>query len=90
MALFQRHYSWPSPVRSIGLSISDFVYENMPVQLDLYHSHQTAAQREKLAKTVDSLRHRFGSGCVQRAIVLLDRELTHAAPEQEFALHFKR
>ena len=88
--LFRRHYDWTSPVRSIGLSISDFVYESTPVQLDFYHSYQTAVQQEKLAKTVDSLRSRFGNGCVQRAIVLLDRELTHTPPEQEFAMHFRR
>lgn len=89
MELFHRHYSWTTPVRSIGLSISDFVYENVPVQLDFYHSHQTTMQQEKLAQTVDNLRRRFGNNCVQPAIVLMDRELTHTQPGREFAMHFK-
>lgn len=90
MELFRKYYDWTAPVRSIGLSIGDFVYENAPVQMDLYGSYQSAVQQEKLAQTVDILRRRFGNGCIQRAVVLLDRELTHVQPGQEFTMHLKQ
>lgn len=87
MKLFTANYSWKKPIRSIGLSVTDFENDGC-VQFDL---DGTALHREKLEKletAVDKLKSRYGSLCVQKASVLCDRDLSRFNPFEEHITTF--
>lgn len=74
MKLFLRNYNWNEPIRSIGLSVSEFDYEDT-VQFDMSGSVEKREKMQKLEKAVDNIRGRFGVYSVQRASMLKDTEL---------------
>ncbi len=67
MQLFRQHYSWPKPIRSIGVRCTDLLPSDMPLQLSLFEDETKRQKQEVLDRTVDSIRHRFGHFCIQRA-----------------------
>ena len=87
MWLFRRVYSWYSPIRSIGISVSDFAPDSVPTQIDLYGSEQQRIRLERLDGAVDVLKRRFGSYCVQRASLLSEPALTRFSPKEENIIH---
>lgn len=74
MLLFCDKYGWENPLRSVTLAISGLEPDSMPLQMDMTDS-DARERRERLDKTVDSLKQRFGDSCVRRAIVLEDPDL---------------
>lgn len=74
MALFREKYGWEHPLRSVTLGISGLEPESLPCQMDMIDSADRE-RRERLDKTLDSLKQRFGDGCVRRAIVMEDPDL---------------
>jgi DNA polymerase-4 len=74
-ALFQEQYKWSRPLRSITVAVSGLEPEDTPCQLDMTDS-AGREKREKLDRTVDGLRARFGDLCIRRAILLEDPALT--------------
>lgn len=86
MQLFVANYSWSCPVRSIGISVSDFDVEQA-VQLDFSGTVQYREKLEKIEATVDCLKKRFGNYCIQRACQLGDRELSRFNPHDEHIIH---
>jgi DNA polymerase-4 len=87
MWLFKRIYSWYSPIRSIGISISDFVPDTTPTQIDLYGNEQQRMRLERLDGTIDTLKRRFGNYCLQRASLLAEPSLTRFSPKEENVIH---
>ncbi|MGI6248922.1 MAG: DNA polymerase Y family protein [Acutalibacteraceae bacterium] len=87
MELFRKNYNWRRPVRSIGISCTDFEQEDFPAQLDLYGCAQRRAKAQRLDKTVDELEERFGNFCVQRGLMLTDRGLSGFNPYSENVIH---
>ncbi len=86
MELFKANYDWSAPIRSLGVSVSDFDFEYCE-QFDL---SGTAEKREKLEKieiTVDNLKQRFGNYCIQRASMLKDTDLSRFNPHDEHTIH---
>jgi DNA polymerase-4 len=67
MQLFRQHYSWPKPIRSIGVRCTDLLPSDMPLQLSLFEDETKRQKQEVLDRTVDSIRNRFGHFCIQRA-----------------------
>ena len=74
MALFCEKYGWEHPLRSVTLGISGLEPESMPCQMDMIDSADRE-RRERLDRTLDSLKQRFGDSCVRRAIVMEDPDL---------------
>lgn len=87
MALFRNKYLWLKPVRSLGISCTDFAHENRPVQMDLFDSYEKRQKIEELDKTVDWLKTRFGNFCIQRGLLLKDRELSGFNPYDDHTIH---
>lgn len=85
--LFCRCYRWANPIRSIGLSVTDFSHAGAPVQLDMFDDFSRREQRHALETAVDDLRRRFGNGCVQRAVLLKDTRLTGFDPKRDHIIH---
>lgn len=85
-ALFQKQYNWGHPLRSVTVGISALEPDDTPCQLDLMGS-DGREKREKLDKTVDALKARFGDACVRRAVVLEEPELSGLSPYETHTVH---
>ena len=85
MKLFCTNYFWNKPIRSLGVSVSDFdvTYE----QFDFEKTVENREKQERLETTVDSLRRRFGNYCIGRACQLKDTELSKFNPHEEHIIH---
>ena len=86
MALFDANYSWQKPIRSLGVSVSDFDNQGFE-QFDFAHSLENRDRQEKLEQTVDALKRRFGNYCIQRACQLERRDLSGFNPHDEHIIH---
>ena len=73
-SLFKRVYSWPKPLRGIGVRVTDLIGINAPEQCFLL-GEKTHQKRQALERTTDRVRRRFGMNSVQRGILLSDRYL---------------
>ena len=76
MLLFLQNYDWVKPVRSIGVSVSDF--GNDFLQFDLSGNARRHEKLEKVEHTVDDIRRRFGDSAVLRATLLCSDDLKSA------------
>ncbi len=81
--LFNKNYNWYTPIRSIGVRACDLVYHDDCLQLDIYSNEEKRMRRERMEETIDSLRRRFGTASVQRALLLSDKELTGLAEKED-------
>lgn len=86
MQLFHQHYSWPKPIRSIGVRCTDLLPSDMPLQLSLFEDETKRQKQEVLDRTVDSIRNRFGHFCIHRASVLADRPLGGINPKGDHVI----
>ena len=71
-AIFEKDFGYKTKVRGLGIHVSEFCDAE---QLTFNTKEEVRDKKEKLEKTVDSLRDRFGRNSVQRAIVLKDERL---------------
>ncbi len=76
LQLFRENWKWQRPIRMIGVRVTDFLCDTHCLQLDLYGDARKREKQESLDKTVDELRERFGSSCVQRAVIMKDKVST--------------
>lgn len=76
MQLLHRNYDFYNNkhLRSLGVRGINLVTADAGIQLDLFCDAKLD-QKEKLAKAVDQLRHRFGHDAILRAASLLDNSL---------------
>ena len=84
--LFRSVYHWAHPLRSITVGVSGLDTDDAPCQLDMTDS-ACREKRERLDKTVDGLRERFGDTCIRRAILLEDPDLTGFSPYDDHTVH---
>lgn len=83
--IFNDHYRWNQPIRSIGVRGADLVSAHGHVQLDLFAGDNL--NLEMLEKAVDGLRRRFGHYSIQRCAMLLDDKLTGFSPKDDHVIH---
>ncbi|MBS4006922.1 MAG: DNA polymerase IV [Clostridium sp.] len=86
MQLFRQNYSWPKPIRSVGVRCSELISSAAPLQLSIFDD-DTKKKQAALDKTVDLLRKRFGHFCIQRASVSADRPLGNINPKGDHLIH---
>jgi DNA polymerase-4 len=70
--LFKRNYSWPKPLRGIGVRGMDLVPEDCAIQLGFFSNEEKREKLEHIDRAVDTLRQRYGYRSVQRAVVYTD------------------
>ena len=70
--LFKRNYSWPKPLRGIGVRGADLCSADCAIQLGFFSNEEKREKLENIDKAVDTLRQRYGYRSVQRAIVYTD------------------
>lgn len=74
--LFQSHYLWEHPIRSLGVRGSNLTLDHMPVQLSLFTDEELRERQEKLDRMTDEIRRRFGYFAIQRAFMKQDEHLS--------------
>lgn len=70
--LFKRNYSWPKPLRGIGVRGADLCPADCAVQLGFFSNEEKREKLEHIDKAVDTLRQRYGYRSVQRAVMYTD------------------
>lgn len=87
MQLLYRNYDFYTGIhlRSLGVRGINLVTADAGIQLDLFRKDDLD-KKEKLAKTVDQLRYRFGHNAVLRAAMLLDDAL-RINPKDDHVIH---
>ena len=86
MELFRANYNWEKPIRSIGVSVTDFCFDES-YQFDLTGTVEHREKLERLETAVDSLKDRYGNYCIQRASVLSKNDLSHFNPFEDHTIH---
>lgn len=84
--LFKKSYDWEKPIRSLGLSITDFDVDYIP-QFDLLQTIEKREKLERLDLAVDKLKERYGNYCIQRGTALIDTSLSHFNPFEDHTVH---
>lgn len=83
--LFKDVYPWENPVRSLGISVSDFVFGNE--QLDLFGDLEKDEKQKRLDTAIDKLRAKYGNNIIQAAIVYKDPKLKDLDIKGEHTIH---
>ena len=86
MKLFTANYHWENPIRSLGISVTDFDYDYV-YQYDLSKTVQQREKLENLENAVDRLKDRYGNFCIQKGTALIDTGLSHFNPFEEHTIH---
>ena len=86
MDLFYANYNWEKPIRSIGISVTDFDYDGI-LQFDLGGTVEQREKLERLETAVDRLKNRYGNYCIQKGTALCDKELSRFNPFEEHTIH---
>lgn len=87
MTLLRNCYKWQKPLRSIGIRATDLVPEQAPSQLSLFADESERVKQEKIERTVDNIRYRFGHYVINRAIVTMDKTLHNINPKDDHVIH---
>ncbi|MBQ9979578.1 MAG: DNA polymerase IV [Oscillospiraceae bacterium] len=83
MELFCANYDFEKPVRALSLRTYNLREEGEWIQTGLMRDQIAAERMERLERTVDSLRSRYGRRCVMRAAFLCDPEIGALDPKAQ-------
>ncbi len=83
MALFRSNWSFPHPIRSLGVRGTQLVRHDEPVQLSIFINEEQRLKQENLEKAIDAIRSRFGHSSIGRAIMLKDHALGGLNPKED-------
>lgn len=89
LKLIKENCTFEKPLRSIGISLSDFKPKLEPQQLSLLRNEKERTRQSALDSSIDILKKRFGSYCVRPAVLLCDRGLSGFSPKEEHTVHPK-
>ena len=87
MRLLRENWDWHKPLRSIGVRATDLLSASTPVQCSIFEDSERQEKRERLERSVDDLRRRFGHYCVGRAVCVSDPTLRNISPKDEHVIH---
>ena len=87
MRLMRENWDWHKPLRSIGVRATDLLPASTPVQCSIFEDSERQEKRERLERSVDDLRRRFGHYCVGRAVCVSDPTLRNISPKDEHVIH---
>ncbi|MEE1219094.1 MAG: DNA polymerase IV [Ruminococcus sp.] len=87
ITLFKNSYDMKKPLRSIGVSTTDFVHDDIPRQIGLFNEEKDIIKNETLDKTIDTLKKRFGNYIIRPATLLKDNKLSNFNPKDDHTIH---
>ncbi len=87
MQLFEENCNFEKNIRSLGVSVSNFVTDNISQQTSIFSSEADRIKQEQLDDTLDMLKNRFGSFVVRPAKLMFDNNLSGFSPKEEHTVH---
>ncbi len=87
MELFRESYHWSKGIRSLGVSVGELTPSGSPCQLNLMNDERKRERMERLDRSLDSLKRRFGTFCVRPATLMKDTALSGFSPKEEHIIH---
>lgn len=86
MRLFIANYDWKLPIRSLGITVTDFDFDFIS-QFDFSKTIEKREKLEKIDTAVELIKDRYGSYCIGRGTTLIDKELSHFSPYDDHTIH---
>ena len=87
LELFCKNFNLDTPIRSIGVAVSSFSSAADAMQYDFFTDAEKKVKLERLDKTIDTLKNRYGNYTIQRASLLKDTSLSHFNPYGDHNIH---
>lgn len=75
MNLLHKNYSFTRPLRSLGVRATELIPAGYALQLSIFDDFGHRQRTERLERTVDDIRGRYGNGIICRAVTMLDKSL---------------
>ena len=73
--LLSRNYRWQLPIRALTVTAIELVSEREPEQTSLFCSVEDKLRSERLGRSIDKIRKRYGGRAIVPAVVLGDDKL---------------
>ena len=73
--LFRERYSWVNPVRALCIRAIELEEKQDEEQLSLFVDHERRDRRDRLEKTIESVRSRFGNKALTYAVLMGDLKM---------------
>ena len=86
-SLFLNNYNFENPIRSIGIAVSEFSSAQIPMQYDFFTDTEKKAKLERIDKTVDWLKNRYGNYAIQRGNLLKTTDISEFNPHDDHLIH---
>lgn len=84
MLLFNESYDWHASVRSIGVRVTNLVEKAAPEQISIFDELNRNEKSDKLERTLDAIKERYGKDSVITCAELGQREFIPEAPKGTF------
>lgn len=75
------------PLRSLSVTAAGLIPESEYVQTSIFINTDQTIRKERLERTMDDLRRRFGHHCIKRAVTELDHSLGYVNAREEHTVH---
>ncbi len=75
MELFSQMHRWPTPIRSIGICVSELISADAAEQPDFFGEYEWRSKQARIDKSMDKLRQKYGFSCIKRGILDCDTAL---------------
>jgi len=85
--LFKQHDADLPALRKIGVRGTGLVSMDAPTQLSIWESAERLAEKEDLERAVNTLRARYGNKIIQRALTLMDTNLSGVDAKRDHVIH---
>ncbi len=85
--LLVQHWSFLTPLRSIGVTVSQLNSDSQAEQLNLFEDETNHQKRLIVDRTMDQIRTKHGFQAIQRCCLLLDQQLTDFNPKGDHTVH---
>ena len=89
LMLFESSGGLIKPLRSMGITMTGLIPDDMPAQLSLLFDRAAREKAEARERAVDDIRRRFGNRAICRAVLLCDPEIARLNPAQEHSVCFE-
>lgn len=86
-ALFKGNYNWQKAIRSMGVSVSDLVGNNISTQMTFLSDEAKRIRLEHLDSASDRIKSKYGSRSIVFANTLADKRLSDCSPKDDHIIH---
>lgn len=90
LKLIETNYSFRIPARTLSVYTSRLTPTGESAQMTLFDTPESDEKKDKLSKTIDGLREKYGYNTVRKGILLGEDNITAALHEDDDFLPFKR